>query len=105
MVKGRAFCTRVWLASHAVTLCVVASGLFLAAVIQSPVLAKSAKTQPWQRPANLTFFHSEDEVAFHPLIRANLPLVRAKVDGREVCALVDSGSDNNAIALLSLIHI
>ncbi len=61
--------------------------------------ANAKNTKPWQKPANLIFFQSGDEVRFHPLMRANIPLVRATVDGREVCALVDSGSDNNAIAL------
>ena len=72
-----------------------------AAIASLAVLAPAGAktTKPWQKPANLTFFQSKDEVRFHPLVRSNIPLVRAQVDGRDVCALVDSGSDNNAIAL------
>jgi len=59
----------------------------------------SATLKPWRRPANLAYLQPQDEVVFPPLIRSSIPLVRATVDGREVCALVDTGSDNNAIAL------
>jgi len=76
------------------------AGLTLGVVTGGTIAhAKNKTIHSWERAAKPTFFHSKQEVNYRPLIRSNIPLVRAKVGGKEVCALVDSGSDNNAIAL------